>query len=91
MTHRGPARALWLQVGQASLLMVAERHLPLCFRIFVLRDGLMCAGLVANPVVWCSLASVKTTGGGLPAGPFGLIGECVNDFLRPRGSMRMPV
>ena len=32
-------------------------------------------GLVANPVVWVSLVSVKTTGGGLPAGPFGLIGQ----------------
>jgi len=30
---------------------------------------------VANPVVWCSLASVKSTGAGLPAGPFGLLGE----------------
>ena len=33
------------------------------------------AGLVANPIVWASLVSVKTTGGGLPAGPFGLLGE----------------
>jgi hypothetical protein len=32
------------------------------------------SGLVANPVVWCSLVSVKTSGGGLPAGPFGLLG-----------------
>jgi len=33
------------------------------------------AGLVANPVVWVSLQSVKSTGGGLPAGPFGLLGS----------------
>lgn len=32
------------------------------------------AGLVANPVMWVSLYFVATTGGGLPAGPFGLIG-----------------
>lgn len=32
------------------------------------------AGLVANPVMWVSLYSVATTGGGLPAGPFGLVG-----------------
>ena len=32
------------------------------------------AGLVANPVMWVSLYSVSTTGGGLPAGPFGLVG-----------------
>lgn len=32
------------------------------------------AGLLANPVMWVSLYSVATTGGGLPAGPFGLVG-----------------
>ena len=32
------------------------------------------AGLVANLVVPASLYSVATTGGGLPAGPFGLVG-----------------
>ena len=32
------------------------------------------AGLVAQPVVWTSLYFVVTTGGGLPAGPFGLLG-----------------
>eukprot|EP00966_Prymnesium_polylepis_P080532 1866067-Prymnesium_polylepis.1 len=32
------------------------------------------AGLVANPVMWASLYSVATSGGGLPAGPFGIIG-----------------
>ena len=31
-------------------------------------------GILAQPVVWTSLYSVITTGGGLPAGPFGLIG-----------------
>ena len=31
-------------------------------------------GLMAQPVVWISLYSVATTGGGLPAGPFGLVG-----------------
>ena len=32
------------------------------------------AGLVAQPVVWASLFSVATSGGGLPAGPFGALG-----------------
>ena len=32
------------------------------------------AGLVANAVVFVSLYFVATTGGGLPAGPFGLLG-----------------
>jgi hypothetical protein len=32
------------------------------------------AGLVVQPIVWISLVSVATTGAGLPAGPFGLIG-----------------
>ena len=31
-------------------------------------------GLLCQPVVWISLYFVKTTGGGLPAGPGGLIG-----------------
>jgi hypothetical protein len=32
------------------------------------------AGLVAQPFVWVSLYFVATTGAGLPAGPFGLLG-----------------
>ena len=32
------------------------------------------AGVAAQPLVWVSLYSVATTGGGLPAGPFGLLG-----------------
>ncbi len=32
------------------------------------------AGAVSQPVVWLSLYFVATTGGGLPAGPFGLFG-----------------
>lgn len=32
------------------------------------------AGLVANPIVLLSLYSVASTGSGLPAGPFGLVG-----------------
>lgn len=31
-------------------------------------------GLAAQPIVWVSLYNVATTGAGLPAGPFGLIG-----------------
>ena len=31
-------------------------------------------GLAAQPVVWVSLWFVATTGGGLPAGPFGVVG-----------------
>ena len=31
-------------------------------------------GLVSQPVMWWSLYTLKTTGCGLPAGPFGLIG-----------------
>ena len=31
-------------------------------------------GLAAQPVVWTSLYFVATTGGGLPAGPVGLLG-----------------
>merc|ERR1711965_1130890 len=31
-------------------------------------------GLVSQPVMWWSLWTLKTTGCGLPAGPFGLIG-----------------
>ena len=31
-------------------------------------------GLAAQPVMWWSLYTLKTTGCGLPAGPFGLIG-----------------
>lgn len=36
--------------------------------------GSIAAGFVANPVMWWSLATLKTTGCGLPAGPFGLLG-----------------
>jgi hypothetical protein len=32
------------------------------------------AGLVANPVVWWSLYTLKTTGAGLPPGPGGALG-----------------
>jgi len=31
-------------------------------------------GLASQPVMWWSLFTLKTTGCGLPAGPFGLIG-----------------
>ena len=31
-------------------------------------------GLLSQPIVWVSLYFVKTTGGGLPAGPLGIIG-----------------
>lgn len=31
-------------------------------------------GIAVQPIVWISLVSVATTGGGLPAGPFGLLG-----------------
>eukprot|EP00548_Thalassiothrix_antarctica_P019625 CAMPEP_0194193428 /NCGR_PEP_ID=MMETSP0154-20130528/74553_1 /TAXON_ID=1049557 /ORGANISM="Thalassiothrix antarctica, Strain L6-D1" /LENGTH=129 /DNA_ID=CAMNT_0038917667 /DNA_START=51 /DNA_END=436 /DNA_ORIENTATION=+ len=31
-------------------------------------------GIVSQPVVWISLYYVATTGAGLPAGPFGIIG-----------------
>ena len=31
-------------------------------------------GLVSQPIFWWSLYTLKTTGCGLPAGPFGLIG-----------------
>jgi len=30
--------------------------------------------LISQPIVWVSLYSVATTGGGLPEGPYGLIG-----------------
>lgn len=36
--------------------------------------GAIGAGLVANPIMWWSLFTLKTTGCGLPAGPFGLLG-----------------
>tara|TARA_B100000524_G_scaffold46783_1_gene22231 strand:- start:3242 stop:3595 length:354 start_codon:yes stop_codon:yes gene_type:complete len=32
------------------------------------------AGLAAQPIMWWSLYTLKTTGCGLPAGPFGLFG-----------------
>ena len=32
------------------------------------------AGLIAQPIVWVSYYSVATTGAGLPAGPFGILG-----------------
>jgi hypothetical protein len=48
-------------------------HCPVLFR-WTGADGRMRAGLFSNMLVWCSLVSVKTTGGGLPAGPFGLLG-----------------
>ena len=31
-------------------------------------------GLLAQPIVWISLFCVSTTGGGLPEGPYGLVG-----------------
>jgi hypothetical protein len=31
-------------------------------------------GLIAQPIVWISLVCVSTTGGGLPEGPYGLVG-----------------
>lgn len=36
--------------------------------------GSIAAGGIANPVMWWSLATLKSTGCGLPAGPFGLLG-----------------
>jgi len=36
--------------------------------------GAIGAGLVASPIMWWSLFTLKTTGCGLPAGPFGLLG-----------------
>ena len=39
-----------------------------------LTGALALAGLVSQPIVWASLYSVATTGGGLPAGPFGTLG-----------------
>jgi hypothetical protein len=36
--------------------------------------GSIGAGLAANPLAWWSLATLKGTGCGLPAGPFGLLG-----------------
>jgi hypothetical protein len=36
--------------------------------------GAIGAGLAAQPVTWWSLYTLKTTGCGLPAGPFGLLG-----------------
>uniref|UniRef100_A0A7S2D9D0 Uncharacterized protein n=1 Tax=Haptolina brevifila TaxID=156173 RepID=A0A7S2D9D0_9EUKA len=33
-------------------------------------------GLASQPIMWWSLYVLKTTGCGLPAGPFGLIGAC---------------
>lgn len=32
------------------------------------------AGITAQPIIWASLYFVKTTGAGLPAGPFGFLG-----------------
>jgi hypothetical protein len=32
------------------------------------------AGVISQPIVWISLYFVATTGGGLPAGPFGIFG-----------------
>jgi hypothetical protein len=32
------------------------------------------SGLLAQPIIWSSLLSVKTTGAGLPSGPFGIVG-----------------
>lgn len=32
------------------------------------------AGLASQPIVWISLYFVKTTGAGLPSGPYGLVG-----------------
>lgn len=40
----------------------------------ILTRGAVSAGMVAQPVVWTSLYFVATTGAGLPAGPFGLLG-----------------
>jgi hypothetical protein len=37
-------------------------------------SALAACGILAQPVVWVSLYFVVTTGGGLPAGPFGLLG-----------------
>ena len=39
-----------------------------------LDDILGSVGAISQPVVWVSLYFVATTGGGLPAGPFGLLG-----------------
>jgi hypothetical protein len=39
-----------------------------------LTQVILTIGLAAQPVVWLSLYTVATTGAGLPAGPFGLVG-----------------
>ena len=54
--------------------MASPGVMPLYVAVWAGADGRMRAGLFSNLLVWCSLVSVKTTGGGLPAGPFGLLG-----------------
>ena len=43
-------------------------------------------GLLSQPIVWSSLYLVRTTGGGYPAGPFGLLAPGVDPCTSPRTS-----
>ena len=51
-----------------------KARLPVTTMAFRRQLALGVAGVSAQPVIWASLYNVATTGGGLPAGPFGLIG-----------------
>ncbi|KAL1493501.1 hypothetical protein AB1Y20_017206 [Prymnesium parvum] len=56
--------------GALPLRRITPRHPP-CFCGRGVQDAALA---VANPVVWLSLCSLSATGGGLPAGPYGLLG-----------------
>jgi len=65
-SHRRSSRGVRMSTDNDGLYGSGSGKLPLGIA------GI--AGVCAQPLVWVSLFSVATTGGGLPAGPFGLLG-----------------
>jgi hypothetical protein len=59
-----PATKLHMMNKNHSSSEVQQKSIPL--------SGIL--GLISQPIVWSSLYLVRTTGGGYPAGPFGLLG-----------------
>ena len=69
-----PRLAVW---GSAAPAGVAPRSTTIVCSSAPQQQATLAAsvlGLASQPIMWWSLYTLKTTGCGLPAGPFGLIG-----------------
>lgn len=65
LQNNGQRKLTYLYMGESEDDVASENSLD---------NILGSVGAISQPVVWVSLYYVATTGGGLPAGPFGLLG-----------------